>query len=250
MRVSKNLVWSLFFCCLLLTSVSIMLQAQALVEKKTLNPTADSYVESEFPSTNLGRRGDLLVRELAAVNGWESLGFLMFDLSSIPSDASIQWAKLRLLTYAVDIRALVGVYLCSDNGWTEDGITFNNMPSFSQTTLDTANVSATSTRYEWNITETVKSTLQSGDKRLSLVLRADTLGSVLFYSRQNPFSPNYYPELVVQYDAPPQTGIYIPKELIIVAVIGAAAIVLTLAYMLRKGRKKPTPLPSERSRME
>jgi len=245
MRVSKNLVWSLFFCCLLLTSAFLMLQVQALVEAKTLNPIADSYVISEFPDTNVGRRGGFSVETPAVVNGLESLGFLMFDLGQIPSSASVEWAKLRLLTTtAVVYKSLVGIYYCSDNDWTEDGITFNNMPSFSQTTLDTANVTTPQTPYEWNVTETVKSTLQSTDKRLSLVLRADTPGSVEFYSRQNPFNPSYYPELVVQYDAPPQTGIYIPKELIIVAVIGAVAIVLTLVYMLRKGRKQPTPLTS------
>jgi len=222
-----------------------MSQAQALVEKKTLNPTADSYVESEFPDTNVGRSGDLLVREPAVVNGRESLGFLMFDLGQIPSSASVEWARLRLLTTgAVVYKSLVGVYYCSDNGWTEDGITFNNMPSFSQTTLDTANVTTPQTPYEWNVTETVKTTLQSTDKRLSLVLKADTPGFVEFYSRQNPFNPAYYPELVVQYDAPPQTGIYIPKELIIIVVIGAAAIGLEIIYLHKKRRKQPASLPS------
>jgi len=244
MRTSKNVVWSLFFCCLLLTSASVMLQAQALVETKTFNPTEDSYTVSEFPDTNVGRRGELRVEKPDIVNGVESLGFLMFDLGQIPSDASVGWAKLRLLTEAVDIRALVGVYYCPSNDWTEFEITYNNKPSFSEMPIDTANVTTVRTRYEWNVTETVKSTLQAADKRLSLVLKADTPGAVYFYSRQNPFSSNYYPELVVQYDAPPQTGIYIPKELIIVAVIGAVAIGLEVIYLNRKRKKASSSLGS------
>jgi len=246
MRTSKNVVWSLLVCYLLLELVFALLPVQALLETKTLNPIADSHVRSGDPDVNWGRRGELLVREPAVVNGEESLGFLMFDLGQIPSSALLEWAKLSLLTTTEEVvhSVLVSVYYCSNNDWTEDGLTFNNKPAFSETRLDTVNVTAMQTRYEWNVTDTVKSTLQSANTRLSLVLKADTPGGVFFYSRQNPFNPAYYPELVVQYDAPPQTGIYIPKELIIIIVGGAAAIVLTLVYTLRKDRKQPTPLPS------
>jgi len=223
---------------LLFTSALVVSTADALQETKTLNPTADADVFSEFPESNRGRQHDLRVEEYSQV----SLVFLMFDLGGVPSDASVEWAKLGLLTEdAVVYNALISVYYCSNNDWTEDGITYNNKPSYSETPLDTVNVTTMHTPYEWNVTGTVKSTLLAADKRLSLVLKADTPGSVEFYSRQNPFYPSYYPELSVEYDAPPQTGIYIPKELIIVAVIGAVVIGLEIIYLNRKRRKPQAP---------
>jgi len=239
---NKATLFAFFVSGLLFTSVLVVSTANALQEVKTLSPTADSDVFSEFPDSNRGRQHDLRLEE----NAQESLIFFMFDLGGIPSAATVEWAKLGLLTEdAVVYSALVGVYYCSNNDWTEDGITYNNKPSFTETQMDSVNVTTAQTPYEWNVTETVKSTLLAADKRLSLVLRADiTPAFIQFYSRQNPFNPSYYPELVVQYDAPPQTGIYIPKELIIIAVVGAAAIGLEIIYLNRKRKKASSSLGS------
>jgi hypothetical protein len=222
---------------LLLTSALITLPVQAPQEMKTLKPIADSHVANEGPDRNWGREWNLFVRG----NGTEILAFLMFDLSQVPSGATIEGAKLRLYTMGVFIKALVSVYYCPSNDWTEEGITYNNKPAFSPNPTDTANVTKQGW-YEWDVTGNFQSAFETADKKLSLVLKADTYGSLAFDSKDNPWTNPYYetrPRLVVSYLAPPPSGNNsILTAAIVIVVIGAAAIVLALTYILLRRRKR------------
>lgn len=235
MRRDKSFVFTLLVLVLLLTSVPAISTVQAPRYMKTLNPTADSHVANEGPDKNWGRSWSLFVRG----NGTEILAFLMFDLSQIPSDAGVEWAKLRLYASYVNIRALISVYHCPNNDWTEEGITYNNKPTFSTTPIDTANVTSINS-YEWNVTGTVQSTLEAADKKLTLVLKADTHTWVNFDSRNKPYASQTRPQLVVLYQASPPSGTDpVLTTLILIVVIGAVAVGLGLSYILLKRRKPP-----------
>ena len=193
----------------------------------------------------MGRGRVLLVEE----DFQESFSFLMFDLAGIPSGATIEEAKLRLHTTGdTSPKAPVSVYYCPSNDWAEMEITYNNKPSSSATSIDTANVTTPMTWYEWNVTDTAKSAFEAEDKRLSLVLKADTHGLVEFSSRNDPLArppTEWRPQLVVLYEAPPPSGNDpILTTIIIIAVIAAVAVGLGLSYVFLKRRKPPSPQPS------
>lgn len=105
----------------------------------TLYPTADAYVNSSSSDTNYGSASSVYV----SANAELDFIYVKFDLDSVPSDANILSASLDLLLvntggtiYGIP-SDIIGAYYCSNNSWTEDGITWNNKP--------TPNASPTST---------------------------------------------------------------------------------------------------------
>jgi len=241
--VSALAAWSLVF------SSIVMLPALA-GEIRYLAPIADSYVDSEWPDRNSewmdGNRATSLWVSYRVP--WdESIAFLMFDLSPVPSEASITSARLRLCTTG-EAGAYVSVHYCSNNEWTEEGITYNNMPPFSQTPIDSVNVTSPITWYEWNVTNTVQSTLQSDGKKLTLVLRSAE-GPAQFESRNSPwFDGEHRPQLVVVYEAPPtsdSTPQIIMFIVIIAAVSGTGLSYVLLKRMKHKPKQHTPPLGRE-----
>jgi len=243
MPTNRSFMFSLLVSALMVLAVLTTLTVQAPLEGKILNPIADSDVRSGFPDWNRGWEWTLWVERFVLSNNSEIIAFLMFDLSPIPAGSTIDWAGLRLHAHAVDIKALVGVYYCSGNDWTEEGITYNNKPTFSSEPLDTANVTKR-IWYEWNVTGTVKSAFQGADKRLSLVLKADSRGTILFDSRHAPYvDSSPHPQLDVRYWPPPPTeNSTLPTIIVAIIVIGAAATTTALSYTILKRRKTRSPM--------
>jgi hypothetical protein len=229
-----------FFLSLWLLLLHPTSQAQVVEQGKLLRPVEDSDVTSEFPERKSGSEWLLEVR----TTNFETLPFLLFDLSEVPSDARITGASLQLFTASVATSSyptpIVGVHYSENNDWTEDGITYNNKPAFSPEPVDSVNVTQAQRLYEWNVTDTVSTTIQGGNKKLTLVLKAETRGIAGFYSAEQPADPlnDIHPRLRVTYLAPRQSDTN-PALTILTAIIiaGAAAITLTVAYTRLKKRK-------------
>jgi hypothetical protein len=172
----------------------------------TLYPTADAYVNSESPDTNYGSEGTLLVSSNSEFN----YTYIMFDLSSIPSDADIKSANLSLYLYGTrgDVYGVpadkIGVYRCSDTSWTELGITWNNKPSFDPTPTDTWSFSIifyTKVYKRWNVTEDVIDAFTS-EEMLTEVFKFEKktgYGHAGFDSKEG----SHKPKLDILYSAPP-----------------------------------------------
>lgn len=136
----------------------------------TLSPIADSYVNQSSPDANYG--GDTRLR--IKCDDYYLYAYIMFDLSSLPIDADIIDAKLWLtLTNADgygDWGVTIGAHYCSDDSWNENGITWNNKPSFASEPTDTEGfwfVFLPSTD-SWNVTVDVQTAFGS-DKKLTEV---------------------------------------------------------------------------------
>lgn len=204
-RVFSTLMFTVFF-----SSIIFILPASA-EQTKTLNPIADAYVEDVNPSTNYGGQSYLKVSDSGNMFVGESLAFLKFDLSEIPSGATINSAKLQLYTSVyVTSTHNIGAYYCSDNTWTEIGITYDNHPSFTTTATSTAAVASTSKWYEWTVTSDTQTALGTADKKLTIVLKSDFHdGSdwVWFESRDQQYSwmEEYIPKLEISYTSPDTT---------------------------------------------
>lgn len=171
----------------------------------TVYSVADAYVNSSSPDTNYGDIDSLYV----SANSEQDFTYVTFDLSSIPADANIISAKLKVYLSSTggSIYWLpadrIGAYYCSDSSWTELGITWNNKASFNPEPTDAWSFSIIYSvkRYKtWNVTDDVRTALPSGN--LTEVLKFESKtgdGHAIFQSREG----DNRPKLEVEYSTKP-----------------------------------------------
>ena len=158
----------------------------------TLNPVADTYIDSLFPTSNFG--GQNVLDVLKSPFGVD-VAFLRFDLGSIPQTALISNAALRLHSDGVMETVVVGVHSVSNNSWDEMTTSFRNYPKWGNSSLDNMTLSSSSSAwYGWNVT----SAIGAGSSVVSFAVVSESItqiGMVEFDSREGS-SP---PQLVVTY---------------------------------------------------
>ncbi len=170
----------------------------------TLYSVADAYVNASSPGTNYGSSGSLYVSASSKLD----YTYVMFDLSSLPSEANIIYARLRmhLSDTGGDIYYFpsddIGAYYCSDNSWIENGITWNNCPVFNSQPTDT--YSFTMMYYlnykSWNVTEDVRQAFPSGTLTEVIKFASKTgEGYAVFDSKENGDEP----QLEIEYSLEP-----------------------------------------------
>lgn len=203
---------------LLILSLPLILRLPSPVvaqEHVTLNPVADTFVDSGYPDSNFGgqvhlRVGDtqgVVILPLPPVSQGPGLNYayLKFDLSSIPKDAKIAGASLHLYSFLVPETYKIGVYYVADNTWTENTITWNNRPPFDNSSSVVATVSKPMEWTSWQIGDMVQKALPSG--ALSITLKAQgryQSSFVVFFSKDQVmgvFQENL-PKLVVLWTVP------------------------------------------------
>jgi hypothetical protein len=171
----------------------------------TLYSVADAYVNSSSPDANYGGVDHMYV----GANSEQDFAYVMFDLSSLPLDAYIISAKLKVYLsstggdiywYPADT---IGAYYCSDNSWTELGITWNNKPSFNPEPTDSWSFSIVyyvEVYKSCNITEDVRTALPS--RTLTEVIKFESKtgdGYAVFHSKEG----DNKPKLEVEYSTEP-----------------------------------------------
>jgi len=216
----------------------------------TLNPIADAYVSSAEGelSSNFGGKSYLQVANSGNLFTGECFGFLKFDLTEIPSEATISSAKLELYTgVSVTSTHTIRVHYCSDDSWTEFGITCENYPSFTSAITDSAIVASTGKWYEWDITSVVQTAVES-NRKLTLVLSSDYHEGadwVWFYSKDQEYSwmEEYKPKLTVCYQVegkPTDLTSAIIGGIILLAIVGGIGFGV-YKLVKRRGEKEPVP---------
>jgi len=174
-------------------------------ETVDLYPIADSYVNSGGPDSNYGSTSDLVVQ----FDSVFAYVYVMFDLSSIPSNAMVKDAYVRF--YLTDISASgekieIGVHRCQDTSWNELSITWNNKPEFAEEATSTHRFGGFPIGFEspgykgWWVAEDVQASLANG--KLTEVLRFEPTegsGKSKFYSKEG----RQKPRLSVEYAVPP-----------------------------------------------
>ena len=167
----------------------------------TLYPVADAYVNSTSPDTNYGAAVKLFV----SINSENDFFYVKFDLSSIPSGANIIYAILE--TYVSSTGGnlgssdIIGAHYCSDNSWSEIGISWSNKPSFNSQSTDRWYYSSVVDEYKsWDITADVKTARSSGIITEALKFDSNTdNGYVILEPRESPNTPR----LQVEYSTSP-----------------------------------------------
>src|SRR5579884_1512120 len=100
-------ILALFLIC----SISLFAQAP---------PSADTFVSSATPKTNYGPSITLVV-------GQGSTAYVQFNLSGVPTGATVSKAMLRLYVDAVVTNGAFDVYRLN-NAWSENTLTYNTPP--------------------------------------------------------------------------------------------------------------------------
>jgi uncharacterized delta-60 repeat protein len=154
---------------------------------KTLNPTADAYVEDgSNAGKNFGTASQLVVKK-SGTSGDNRLTYLKFDLSSVSSINSVKLNLFGELNNTQQTDLVTQVFSVADTSWSETGITFNNKPAAGSSALASATILDTTPRtYTWDVTSYVKSQFAAGHKVVSFVLEnaANSNPAVLFNSRE------------------------------------------------------------------
>jgi hypothetical protein len=126
----------------------------------TLNPSADSYVARELASSNFGTATSLLVSPDSVAT---RRLFVRFNLPScsptIPSDAIVQSAKVRLTISALAAATRTYELRAASASWAESSITWSNQPAVSSTVTGSASVTSgtlAGTVVEWTATSDVQ----------------------------------------------------------------------------------------------
>lgn len=236
----ENLLPILIISSLILMSTVFSAFAYASSETISLNPIADSYVEEYEPNSNHGGASTLEVANSTNMFVLCDEAYLMFNLSAIPSGATIESATFQVYTSMITETHIIGAHYCADNSWSEMGITWINKPTYSNSASDIQTVGRQNTWYNWTVSNDVKGAL--GAKKITFVLKSETphdTAWVWFYSRDQTYSwmQQYEPVLTVTYSIsnsnPSSSGIpSFPWESVMIGgIVG-----LTLVYLLRKRR--------------
>ncbi|OGC48237.1 hypothetical protein A3F07_04845 [candidate division WWE3 bacterium RIFCSPHIGHO2_12_FULL_38_15] len=200
---------------ILLTGFSLAFTSQIQnvhATTKTFKSVQDASVRSKETSNNVNG----IALEVAyddAIFGLSKdirRSYVKFDLSSIPDNATVNSAKLRLYqkshmltdnSITVDIVRLIG-------DWNETGVTWANKPGNYAPTVSKS-VSEGATWVEWTITNTVKGWVDGTYPNKGLEISGKEQASdylLTFSSREGDKDP----ELVVNYDVPFNFDVIIP----------------------------------------
>lgn len=176
--------------------------------------TRDTYLDRSSPNTPLGS-----VDILRASGDAGQVALLSFDLSSIPSNAQVQSAYLRL--YAVERSAPASLTLSAHQiyrAWQEDQATWNNASAGtawgapgcnstaadrSATAISSAPVDAVNAWFQWDITPLVQLWINDASRNHGLILRGagDASLRYSFRSSESPYAAQR-PQLCLTYVVP------------------------------------------------
>lgn len=186
--------------------------ASSIQVNETLYATADSYLSQVAPTGNYGAVTDLLIGRSAS--GYDYRIIIQFDLSSIPTGATINSATLQMYTQinraATEPAGAESAYQVwphrnmggVSNLWSETGVNWNNKPA-TYAADDAA--STVSTSDGWNnigVTAAVRQWIENGASRNGLTLKGDGSSAwwTIFWSKE--VTAAYRPRLVINYTPP------------------------------------------------
>ena len=188
----------------------------------TLFPTMDNYAWQSVPYANNGHSDNFEITS-ATVNPKNMRGWVAFDLKSIPSNALVIHADLRLRMWSKSPNdpsqgfgdstgRVYGVYRVTQP-WNQSGENWANQPTYTEEHFATSRVPAGDSGWDgpllymdWDVTAIVHD-WQSGASNYGFVVRDTQENSTILYSTQfftNHQVPNqsYFPRLIVTYILP------------------------------------------------
>ena len=178
---------------------------QGLPDETTLYPTNDSYVSSVDPGLSYGELEELYASNRTLFGGVIRNSYLLFNLSSLPSEDIIISAKVNLYVVYIGSQIEVKAHYCADTDWHESNITYNNAPQFEKDPLSTVTINQKGESIFFNVTSAV---LDSWDdnKLVSFVItseeRNNSADYVQFRSKEHEeFLFDTRPKLIIEHQS-------------------------------------------------
>jgi hypothetical protein len=167
-----------------------------------LEPTDDATISEVSPNSNAGTSETITIRSHLSGTWLELDGLMKFNLSALPSNATIQYASLQMYYYhSLDGNPSghqVNAYRITSD-WTEETVTWNTRPPYNTTSSSFIIVPSTiNTWVFWNLTGDVQLFYNSGAPNYGWRMM-DMSGSQEcsdYYSKEY---TDYHPLLIIGY---------------------------------------------------
>jgi len=187
-------------------TVSPSLVEQTLTIQPDPNDGKDSFTDSYSSNTN---RGDELHFSIGNMPGpLIARGYLQFDLTSLPADAVIVSADLKLYQFYTSGTQdfTIAAHRITDT-WDENTINWNNQPDYHPMTESTRFVTAGATTWlSWDVSSLLQGWLDASITNYGVVLKDsdEALGGtyIICYSSDYTDDPTLRPKLEITYLAP------------------------------------------------
>jgi len=190
------LAWLLFIAVAPLFNITL-----AETQNVTLYPTDDAYVSSYYSGSNYGSDSKLIIKYDASDQRY---AYLKFDLSSIPEEAVILNATLKLhISYTYQATGVtLSVYRVTGD-WSESSIKYSNKPGNAGSASDQQTISGTGW-IVFDVTEDVKAFVNGTYDNYGWVLKLPSSGSTKEVDIDSSECGNEgnYPRLEIEYIPP------------------------------------------------
>jgi hypothetical protein len=180
-----------------LAGLGLVAPTSAQAETLTLNASADAYTLKSSATMNFGTATTLRVRDPGVRS------YVKFEVSGVPSGASVTAAALRLHSSTGDSCTTAGLgadaYRAASDGWSETSITHSNAPGKSGSRLATADGFAAGSVATFDVTSAV-----TGNGTVSFYLEMPSCSTDTAVTRFNSReAAGNRPDLVVTFGGDP-----------------------------------------------
>lgn len=157
----------------------------------TFTPAADTYVQSDTPTTNYGSSTQFVVDNSPVRNT-----LLKFNVSGVGTKTVLN-ARLRL--YCVDGSSIGGIfYRVANTTWSENTVNWNTAPTADASSVATLGAVSAGNWYEVDVTSLV-----SGDGTFSLKMSSTSSDGAYYSAKEG--TAGFAPQLVVTTNGPTAT---------------------------------------------
>jgi len=177
-----------------------------------LEPVEDAYIDRDHSDSNYGTATTLVWQYTGGFPPDRYRSYLKFDISSIPRSCYIMSATLYLYTVTVPPVAYwtgdsFDVLSVSHDGWTENGITWNNAPPFIETIVDRPGGRIPSGAWISNdVTSFVRREYDIGDTLVSFGIKVNGWDGTLTQANSRGATTSHpYLEISISTDSKPPT---------------------------------------------
>jgi hypothetical protein len=195
----KNIIVSFLFSLIFLFTITLVYAETT----KTLNPSEDSYVDSEYNPRAFGTNSQLQVYNHPGTPINSMITYMKFDLSSIPSSATINSATLGVYATSCGGTTANKLYVGSvKSSWNETQLVWSNKPTYVANFSSISIPGEDSSGYkQWSIKQLVDNWVsgRSTNYGLSIYFGSDSNMLCQFSSSE---SANNKPYLTIKYTLP------------------------------------------------
>jgi len=165
-----------------------------------LEPTDDATILQNAPNDNTGTSESVRLR---AISGWKLYGLIQFNLSAVPSNATIQYASLQAFYYnnhdGNPSGHQVNLYRIT-NEWDEENVTWNTQPSSVTEPSSFAIMPAKINNWVfWNVTGDAQMFYNNGTINNGWRIRDTSGDNKISYFRSKDYI-EYHPLLIIGYE--------------------------------------------------